>query len=42
MKLPKFLYQFSYQREGLWIFFLSLAPALIVLALLQISSYLAR
>lgn len=42
MKLPKFLYQFSYQRDGLWIFIFTIAPPLIVLLLLQIISYLAR
>jgi hypothetical protein len=42
MKLPKFFYQFSYQRDGLWILFFSVAPPLIVLLFLQIISYLAR
>lgn len=42
MRLPKFLYQFSYQREGLWILFICVAPPLIILLLLQIISYLAR
>lgn len=42
MTLPKFLYQFSYQRDGVWTFFFSVAPALITLLLLHLISYLAR
>ncbi len=41
MKLPKFLYQFSYQREGIWILFFTAMPLLVFL-LVKLISYLAH